>query len=238
MKYKLIIMLSVILLLGQNCFSQFGPYDKSAHSTYTPLSPQEIMAPAMIMKQRYDNNAAKVDALIKYVLELKTKTNDQQFLAYLDGWYQSLKKLYKYDLARMDNDIRECQMLIQEGIDVHVKRINRDGYYNQGLKEAKNELHELAIVYYQKALEIDPDYAPAYCLMGISYSILNNHNQAIIYFQKAITINPDYPSAYYGLGVSYGALKNVEQQIAYLKRAAQLGNTSSQEWLKKNGYNW
>lgn len=217
---------------------QISPYDKPSYSTYTPLSTREILAPALIMKQRYDNNAAKVDALIKYVFELKSKTNDKDFLAYLDQCLSTLKKLYDFDLARMDKEIRNFEFAIQEGVNNHINRINKNAYCQQGLKEAEGGFYDLAIAYYQKALEIDADYDWAYNLMGVAYYELKKYDQAIKCYQKALLINSDYVAVYINLGNVYGDLKDTEKQINYYKRAARLGSDPAQDWLKKAGYSW
>ena len=55
--------------------------------------------------------------------------------------------------------------------------------YDQGL-------YEEAISHYEKAIQIDPDYANAYSWRGAAYSMLGQHQTAIADFTKAIQLDP------------------------------------------------
>ena len=57
---KKIILIIVMIIISYNSYAQW--------STYTPMTRDEILMPALIMRQRYDNNAKKVDALIQHIL--------------------------------------------------------------------------------------------------------------------------------------------------------------------------
>ena len=50
--------------------------------------------------------------------------------------------------------------------------------------------HERAIVYFQRALLLDPAYLSAWTLMGHEYVELRNTNMAIESYRKALDINP------------------------------------------------
>lgn len=117
------LLLFIILLNSIMGFSQIGKYDKSSYATYTPLTPSEIFAPAAAMNQRYESNAARVDAMIEGIFELKKQTNDPEFLKAMDKHYQKLKGFYKMNLAAMSNEIREVRFAILEDIDKYDKRM-------------------------------------------------------------------------------------------------------------------
>ena len=44
---------------------------------------------------------------------------------------------------------------------------------------------------YDRAIEINPDFAKAYYNRGVAYGKLGNHRQAISDYDRAIEINPD-----------------------------------------------
>lgn len=119
-KTLLITIFTLNSILG---FSQINKYDKQSYATYQPLSPSEILAPAMMMKERYDNNASKVDALIESIFELRKQTDDEVFLKTLDKQYQKLKGFYNMNLAAMDNQIREVHFAILEEVDKYNRKI-------------------------------------------------------------------------------------------------------------------
>lgn len=72
-----------------------------------------------------------------------------------------------------------------------------------GNPEAKKRFTKQAIVYYTKAIEINPLFAEAYSERGNAYGNLKQYQEAIADFTKAIEINPKFWEAYYLLGFIY-----------------------------------
>ncbi len=56
------------------------------------------------------------------------------------------------------------------------------------------------VLYYQKALHSEPDYATAHNNLGNALLQKGNVDVAIAHFQKALQINPDDAGAYNNLG--------------------------------------
>ena len=54
-----------------------------------------------------------------------------------------------------------------------------------------------AFVHFQKALQINPDYAEAHVNLGNALFQKGNVDEAIVHYQKALQINPDYAEAHY-----------------------------------------
>ena len=97
--------------------------------------------------------------------------------------------------------------------------------------------YEKAISFYEKAIELDPDYTMAYYNLGIAYRKQGNTTKAIESYKKAIELKPDYTKAYYNLGIAYHD-DDFDQALFYYKKAARLGDKGIQDWLKENGYDW
>ena len=76
-------------------------------------------------------------------------------------------------------------------------------YYDTGLDFLNNKMYDEAIAAYQKAIEIDPQYATAYNDLGVTYYNKKMYDEAIAAYQKAIEIDPQYDKAYCNLGLSY-----------------------------------
>jgi tetratricopeptide (TPR) repeat protein len=71
-------------------------------------------------------------------------------------------------------------------------------WYIDGLnKAAYTNGCEAAIVYYDKALEIDPRFSEAWFAKGVCYQNLRQYNESIKCYNRAIEINPRYALAYY-----------------------------------------
>jgi Tfp pilus assembly protein PilF len=97
-----------------------------------------------------------------------------------------------------------------------------DAYYNLGVSYVKLGIYTQAISDFDRAIEINPEYADAYKGRGVAYGNLGNYTQAISDFDRAIEINPDYAMAYYDRGVVYEILGNNRQAISDFDRAIEI----------------
>jgi len=79
-----------------------------------------------------------------------------------------------------------------------------------------------AIKNYNKAIQIQPDYAEAYNNRGNILKDLVKPNEAIKNYNKAIQIKPDYAEAYSNLGVSLQELGRLDEAIKNYQKAIQL----------------
>ena len=79
--------------------------------------------------------------------------------------------------------------------------------------------YDKSIEYFQKAIDIKPDYAQAYYSMGIIYVSKGNHDKSIDYYQKAIDIKPNYAEAYYSMGFAYVYKGNHDKSIECYQKA-------------------
>jgi tetratricopeptide (TPR) repeat protein len=82
-----------------------------------------------------------------------------------------------------------------------------------------------AITQYQKALEIDPDFAEAAVVrndLGLCLLQKGRVNEAITHFQKVLEIKPDYAEAHNNLGRSLFQAGRVNEAAAHFQRALQI----------------
>ena len=56
-----------------------------------------------------------------------------------------------------------------------------------------------ALDHYRRAIELQPDYAPAFNNMGISLVQKGRLDDGVIAYERAIALRPDYPEAHYNL---------------------------------------
>jgi tetratricopeptide (TPR) repeat protein len=68
-----------------------------------------------------------------------------------------------------------------------------------------------ALEYYSKAVEIDPNFAPAYNHLGIFYFQQNNLPKAEAEINRAIEAKRDYAAAYYNLALVEAKMKKLPQ---------------------------
>ncbi len=94
-------------------------------------------------------------------------------------------------------------------------------FYNQGQEHlAKGEYAE-ALVFYDKALKLNPTYTDALHQKGIIYTLTGDTPQALHYFGLVLAQDPNYANAYNNRGDLYyrhGQLKEAEADVnSYLK---------------------
>jgi protein O-mannosyl-transferase len=80
-----------------------------------------------------------------------------------------------------------------------------------------------AIIEYNKAIEIYPEFSEAYYNRGIAFARQRNFIQALSDFDKAIDKKPDYAAAYYNRAVVYYLIKEYPQAWGDVRNAEKLG---------------
>jgi tetratricopeptide (TPR) repeat protein len=93
---------------------------------------------------------------------------------------------------------------------------------DQGVAYLDRQRYDEAIAEFNKAIEIDPDFADAYYNRGIANSKKGNLNQAISDYTKAIQINPNDSDSYYNRGLVYHKKNDFNQAISDYTKAIQI----------------
>ena len=92
--------------------------------------------------------------------------------------------------------------------------------HNQlGLVLAEGGQFDKAVAQYQKALEINPDYAETHNNLGVAMASRGQINSAIARYQMALKISPDYVEAHNNLGVALAGRGEVDSAIAQYEQA-------------------
>ncbi len=84
--------------------------------------------------------------------------------------------------------------------------LRTQGYYNQAAAE------------YRRAIELNPNYAPAHMNLGITQYYQKKMKDAIATQEKAIALNPNYPDAYFFLAQGYDKSNQPTQAIRYYRQ--------------------
>lgn len=88
---------------------------------------------------------------------------------------------------------------------------------------------------YQKAVDTDPKFAPAYLALGASFAATNDRDQAVANFAKATQVAPNDAAVWAAQGNYLARLKEWDAAIDSLSRATQLDPTNK-EYSKKLGF--
>jgi tetratricopeptide (TPR) repeat protein len=123
-----------------------------------------------------------------------------------------------------------------------------------------------AISCYEKIIDIEPNNAKVYYIMGLIYIILDNTKEADRCFEKANELDPEIveaekcfvkvikkaieaynnkvieayikPKTYKDEVEASQESEEDREAIGWLKKAARMGDVDAQKWLRKNGYSW
>ncbi len=103
------------------------------------------------------------------------------------------------------------------------------------LKSRTKQDLEAAIPNYERALELDPDYAPAHAGLGLTWYLLTRSTstygtlaldeslaKALPHLERALELDPDLPEALGAMGLILDARERFEEALPYYERALEL----------------
>jgi TPR repeat/Tetratricopeptide repeat len=105
-----------------------------------------------------------------------------------------------------------------------------------GVVSYQQEKLEEAIQYYQRALQLRPNYPEALFHLGVVLEKLGKLEEAIANCQRALQLKPDYPEVYLKLGEIFLRRNPSEQSLAYLQKAVQIKPDYAEAWYTLGGW--
>jgi tetratricopeptide (TPR) repeat protein len=81
---------------------------------------------------------------------------------------------------------------------------------------------DTAIVYYRKAIELDPGYPASYNKAGAAFMVMEMTDSAFKYFRKAVELDSTYQGAELNLGLLYHTLRQYDSAIVHIQKAIRL----------------
>jgi tetratricopeptide (TPR) repeat protein len=110
-------------------------------------------------------------------------------------------------------------------------------YNDRGIASYQKGQYDLAIAYYNGALEINPRHAKAYNNRGGAYHKKGQDDQAISDYNKALEIDPWYASAYNNRGNAYGKRGQYDEAISDYNKALEISPRLTGAYLNRgNAY--
>lgn len=113
----------------------------------------------------------------------------------MDKVSEGEKHLISFSKAQFEGNTSKEKDEIQKLLSMFPKD-KRVAFIAGTFEQFSNRNFDAAIQHYQKAVQIDPNYAPAYNVMGYAYSDKNDFNKAEEAFKKYISLLPDSPNPY------------------------------------------
>ncbi|KAG7492345.1 hypothetical protein MATL_G00013740 [Megalops atlanticus] len=87
--------------------------------------------------------------------------------------------------------------------------------------------HDIAIKFFQRAIQVDPSFAYAYTLLGHEFVLTEELEKALACFRNAIRVNTRHYNAWYGLGMIYYKQEKFNLAEIHFKKALSINPQSS-----------
>ncbi|AWG20833.1 hypothetical protein FFWV33_04385 [Flavobacterium faecale] len=123
MKIPHIIAIFIFFPLSNSINAQTSRYEKpipaNVQSNFVPLSTNDLnMMRAAINRRQalYDSNKKKVDDLIDWVFELRSKKTNDSFRSKMEMYYKKLRAFDGGDFSLKADNIREIELSIKEAV--------------------------------------------------------------------------------------------------------------------------
>lgn len=114
------------------------------------------------------------------------------------------------------------------------KRQEAIAYYNYAVVLKKMNLHQEAILNYENAIALKPDYAEAYANLGNIYQEMREYEKALEQYDKAIHFGPMLATAFYNRGVVLQELRRHEDALQDYDRTLFLQPNDYLAYLNKS----
>ncbi len=104
---------------------------------------------------------------------------------------------------------------------------------NKGAALGELGRHAESVPCYDRALELNPQFADAWSNKGVALLELGQHEEALACYDRAIALNPNNPTTWSNKGNSLNHLKRHEEALACLERALEFDRRYVDAWFNK-----
>lgn len=102
------------------------------------------------------------------------------------------------------------------------KRAAAERLYSQGVAQLSRDDFPRALTFFEKAIEIDPNYAEAWYQAGFAYGVQGRHAEALKSSKQAAKLRPDWAETFVNIGASSFALGQYKEAADAYRQAIKL----------------
>lgn len=108
------------------------------------------------------------------------------------------------------------------------KRSAAERLYSQGLAQLSRDDYARALPYFEKAVDIDANYAEAWYQAGYCYGVLGRHNDSLRASRQAAKLRPEWAAVYVNIGASSFALGQYKEAVDAYRTAIRLDDDNAE----------
>ncbi|TAE57071.1 MAG: serine/threonine-protein kinase [Nostocales cyanobacterium] len=105
--------------------------------------------------------------------------------------------------------------------------------YSKGNTLLQLNRYQDALEFYQKAVNIKPDYVQGWYGQGRAFFQLKEYEKSLAAYDRAIQIQPDYVDAWGGRGLTLSKLERYSEAIAAFEQVLKVNNDNTTIWNAK-----
>lgn len=94
------------------------------------------------------------------------------------------------------------------------------------------KLFDSAVVYFKRAIQLDPNYTNAYTEAGAIYMKMEMNDSALVYLSKAEKLDPNSHNTSLNLGLVYHSMGRYPSAIEYIEKAIRLDPTKGKTYYQ------
>lgn len=194
--------------------------------------PEESIQNFIVKKDGYFVTIGGFDALLLEIGEAlyKDEITPTGTEAYLKNQYDNRVKQYNTQWEKLNKKPELLDILqpinkaeqVEERKREESKELTAWDYIRRGNRAYDEKSYQIAIVEYQKAIEVDSELNVAYNNWGAACNNLKQYEKAIEVCTKAISLDRNDAAAYNNRGFAYSGLKEYENAIQDYSKAIEL----------------
>ncbi|OGP61558.1 MAG: hypothetical protein A2V65_09050 [Deltaproteobacteria bacterium RBG_13_49_15] len=163
---------------------------------------------------------ADTDELVRLIDQLR-RDHEQSM-----NWEEMRKKTEEAlkEIERLKKEIEKGKgdKVSQEKYDKAVNELNAVDWFKKGMLKYRTKNNKEAMEAFDKAIEIDPNYARAYAGRAAIYYEWGKHSQALRESEQAVKIDPNVAWGFNTRGLAHIGLINYQKAIEDLNKAMEL----------------
>lgn len=142
----------------------------------------------------------------------------------LEPWRMEGMEVYSTVLWHMQQETA-LSALAQDLVDID--KLSPEAWCATGNCFSLQKEHDVAIKFFQRAMQVNPEFAYAYTLLGHEYVLIEELDKALAAFQSAVRINPRHYNAWYGIGMVHYKQEKFSLAGIYYEKALAINPKNS-----------